>query len=89
MLLTMNGGKTVLKKILYSSCALLLSATLYGMSIGYAQNPNLDIDNQKTSGKVTHIAQTVNDDNDDDTDWGWIGLIGLAGLLGLRKNDKK
>ncbi|WP_019242966.1 MULTISPECIES: WGxxGxxG family protein [Bacillus] len=73
------------KKILYSSFALLLSAMLYGTSVGYANN-------HITDNKVIHVAQ--NDDNtdtndDDGMDWGWIGLIGLAGLLGLRKNDRK
>jgi len=87
----MIGGKTVFKKILYSSFALLFSAMLYGISTGYAQNnPVTDF----ASNKVFHVTQNGNDidnnDNDDnDMDWGWIGLIGLAGLLGLRKNDRK
>ncbi|MBS4191767.1 WGxxGxxG-CTERM domain-containing protein [Bacillus sp. FJAT-49705] len=75
-------------KILYSSIALLFSVMLFGSSIGNAQTPVTDFNNNK----VIHVAQNgdnndVNDDND--MDWGWIGLIGLAGLLGLRRNDKK
>ena len=75
------------QKLISSSCALLISFMLFGMSTGHAQNQISD--SQKASSQVTHIAQNGNDDNDDDTDWGWIGLIGLAGLLGLRRNDKK
>lgn len=55
---------------------------LCGVAV-YAQNNNMDVDNN--TNKIVHMAQNedVADDNDDDdTDWGWIGLLGLAGLLG-------
>lgn len=91
----MIGGKTVLKKILYSSFSLLFSTMLFGMSIGHAQNPTVGFDNQIARSEVTHIAQNddnvnnVNNDDDNEMDWGWIGLVGLVGLLGLRRNDRK
>jgi MYXO-CTERM domain-containing protein len=86
----MRGGKTVFKKLLYSSCALFITAMLFGNSTGYAQNPIKDLYNN-TNSKVTHMAQDVDNNagDDDDTDWGWIGLLGLVGLLGLRKRDNK
>jgi MYXO-CTERM domain-containing protein len=60
---------------------------LCGVAV-YAQNNNIDIDNN--TNKITHMAQNADvTDNDDDTDWGWIGLVGLAGLLGLRRNDRR
>ncbi|HEY4552420.1 MAG TPA: WGxxGxxG family protein [Bacillaceae bacterium] len=79
----------MLKKVLSSSFALLFAIMLFGVSMGQAQNPTKDFENQNSSSKVTHIAQNDGNDDDDDMDWGWIGLIGLAGLLGLRKNDKR
>jgi MYXO-CTERM domain-containing protein len=83
--------KNVLKKILHSLCALSVTLMLCGIAV-YAQNNNIDIDNN--TNKITHMAQNAdvagNDDDDDDTDWGWIGLVGLAGLLGLRRrNDRR
>jgi MYXO-CTERM domain-containing protein len=62
---------------------------LCGIAV-YAQNNNIDIDNN--TNKIAHMAQNagVADNDDDDTDWGWIGLVGLAGLLGLRRrNDRR
>jgi len=90
-ILIMEGGKTVLKKLSYSSCAILITVMLFGMSTGYAQNSSTDISNH-ANGNVTQVAQNGNNGNngvndDNDTDWGWIGLLGLAGLLGLRKKD--
>jgi MYXO-CTERM domain-containing protein len=79
----------VLKKILHSLCALSVTLMLCGIAV-YAQNNNIDIDNN--TNKITHMAQNagVTDNNDNDTDWGWIGLVGLAGLLGLRRrNDRR
>ncbi|OXB95091.1 hypothetical protein B9L23_06875 [Parageobacillus galactosidasius] len=84
--------KTAFKKILHLFCALSVTLMLCGIAV-YAQNNNIDIDNN--TNKITHMAQNTdvadNDgDNDDDTDWGWIGLVGLAGLLGLRRrNDRR
>lgn len=86
----------MLRKLSYSSCAILITVMLFGMSTGYAQNSSTDISTH-TNGNVTQVAQNddndpndvngVNDADDDDTDWGWIGLLGLVGLLGLRRRD--
>ncbi|QPA31355.1 WGxxGxxG family protein [Thermaerobacillus caldiproteolyticus] len=80
----------MLKKILNSFCALSVTVMLFGVAV-YAQNNDIDIDNN--TNKITHMAQNADvtdNDDDDDTDWGWIGLVGLAGLLGLRRrNDRR
>jgi MYXO-CTERM domain-containing protein len=80
----------VVKKFLYSFCALSVTVMLLGIDV-YAQNNNIDINNN--TNKITHMAQNTDvadNDDDDDTDWGWIGLLGLAGLLGLRRrNDRR
>jgi MYXO-CTERM domain-containing protein len=78
----------VFKKILHLFCALSVTLMLCGIAV-YAQNNNIDIDNN--TNQITHMAQNTDavDNDDDDTDWGWIGLIGLAGLLGLRRNDRR
>ncbi|WP_449536481.1 WGxxGxxG family protein [Ferdinandcohnia sp. Marseille-Q9671] len=78
----------MLKKLLYSSFALVLTVMVLGMSTGFAQTSSSDFLTQSTD-EVTYLANNGNDvnDDDDDTDWGWIGLLGLAGLLGLRKKD--
>jgi MYXO-CTERM domain-containing protein len=80
--------KTVLKKILHSLCALSVTLMLCGIAV-YAQNNNIDINNN--TNKITYMAQNADgadNDDDDDTDWGWIGLVGLAGLLGRRKDRR-
>ncbi|OAT73276.1 WGxxGxxG family protein [Parageobacillus thermoglucosidasius] len=85
----------MLKKILHSFCALLVTAMLCGIA-AYAQHNNIDAND--STNKITHMAQNGdvvdnnddNNDDDNDTDWGWIGLLGLAGLFGLRRrNDRK
>lgn len=72
----MIGGKNCVKKTLYSSFPLLLSAMMYGMSVGYTHSHITDND----FNKVIHVAQNDdninNTDNNDDMDWGWVGLIG-------------
>jgi MYXO-CTERM domain-containing protein len=81
--------KPVLKKILHSLCVLSVTLMLCGVAV-YAQNNNMDVDNN--TNKIVHMAQNediADDNDDDDTDWGWIGLLGLAGLLGLRRRDDR